>query len=132
MIIYKLPVPSTSLFDISNGFEIRPGSVIALCYSYETADDNCTKEEIAFEGVEAYKVTYFRAQDISMLDAYNKLINCGSTDWLSHVINNLKERDEYKEGLMHMMINFDDGPCYEILCRKFRVVQDKCKLSDLD
>jgi hypothetical protein len=90
------------------------------------------KEEIIFEGVEAYKSTYYHARDKSMSMAYDKLINCGTTEWLKQVINNLKGHDEYKEELLHMMINFDDGPCYEILCRKFRVVQDKCKLSDLD
>jgi hypothetical protein len=56
-----------------------------------------------------------------MAEAYDRLIDRGVTAWLADVVANLGLYDQDASGLVHLMINFDDGPCYEFLCRGFRV-----------
>lgn len=86
--------------------------------------------QIVFEQVEAYKCTYHFAQSNDMLIAYDKLVDLEETSWLIEVRNQLRQPGEYvssspthgpPDQLKHLMINFDDGPCYEFLCQKFSI-----------
>jgi hypothetical protein len=74
-----------------------------------------------FEGVEAFKVTYDRGRADWMLEAYDRLTDYGQTAWLSEISATLKKHAGYAAGLMHLAINFDDGPCYEVICRSHRL-----------
>jgi hypothetical protein len=78
---------------------------------------------LVFEGVEAFKVTHYHARSDAMLEAYARLIDLGRTPWLSEVCANLERHrdDRGTTGLAHLMINFDDGPCYEVVCRSYRI-----------
>jgi hypothetical protein len=88
--------------------------------SYET-DVNEQTVRLVFQGVEAYKVTYYNAVPTAVLEAYNRLIDLGRTAWLDEISGNLKRRGENPVGLVHLMITFDDGPCYEVICRSHRI-----------
>ncbi len=118
---WTLPVPSTALLDGGPVFEKRLGREIALRFSYESEGDGRRTSGVVFQGVEAFKCTYYRARDASMLEAYDKLVDRGPSAWLEEVRSNLKRSGGNAHGLVHMMINFDDGPTYEIVCRSFRV-----------
>jgi hypothetical protein len=76
---------------------------------------------LVFEGVEAFKGTYFRARDRAMLDAYDRVVDSGSTPWLQTIVANLQRNGESWQGLTHFMITFDDGPTYEFIARGFRI-----------
>lgn len=94
---------------------------MALRFSYESEDDERRTSAVVFQGVEAFKCTYYYARDASMLDAYDKLVEKGSSAWLEEIRANLKRNGGEPHPLVHLMIGFDDGPTYEIVCRSFRV-----------
>lgn len=65
-----------------------------------------------------------------MLIAYDKIVDLGETSWLAEVRNQLRQCGEealtsfsytLPDQLSHLMINFDDGPCYEFICESFQV-----------
>lgn len=117
---WKLPVPSTALLGSGVVLEKRQGRQVALGMRYESEG---SEEALAviFEGVEAFKMTYDGARDDSMLEAYDRLIGLGRTPWLVEVTENLRRHGENATGLHHLMIDFDDGPCYEVICRSHRI-----------
>lgn len=118
--IWQLPVPSTALLDGGPVFEKRARREIALRMSYET-DDGVDVVALVFEGVEAFRVTYDRARGDWMLEAYVRLVDLGQTSWLSEISGNLTQHGADAAGLAHLIINFDDGPCYEVICRSHRL-----------
>jgi len=127
--LWHLPVPSTALLDGGPVFEKRARREVALRMSYET-DDGEQVVALVFEGVEAFKVTYDRARGDSMLEAYDLLADQGQTSWLSEVSGNLKQHGGDVVGLAHLIINFDDGPCYEVICRSRRLEPEPPAISD--
>jgi hypothetical protein len=52
--------------------------------------------------------------------AYDKLVDMGSSQWLSEV-NAVRAELRHTTSLKHLRICFDDGPCYEFLCATFEV-----------
>jgi hypothetical protein len=121
MVQWTLPVPSTTLLDGGPALEKRRGREVGLRFSYEAEDGSRRGGVLVFQGVEAFKCTYDRARNISMLDAYDKLVEQGASAWLEDVRENLKKNGGDPNGLKHLMINFDDGPAYEVVCRSFRI-----------
>lgn len=119
-LLWKLPVPVTALLDAGPTFEIGPRRKAALRMAHEVEDGEQTVT-LAFDGVEAYKVTYYLARSDAMLAAYGKLLDLGETDWLRDVRANIGVHGGDVTGLSHLMIDFDDGPCYEVICRTHRV-----------
>lgn len=120
-VLWTLPVPSTALLDGGPTFEKRLGREAAIRFSYETESDARRTSALVFLGVEAFKCTYYRARDASMLEAYDTLVDRGRSAWLTEVGANLKRNGAEARGLVHLMIDFDDGPCYEVVCRSFRI-----------
>ncbi len=121
IVLWTLPVPSTSLLDGGPAFEKRLGRDVAIRFSYESEDDSRSSGALVFQGVEAFRCTYHRARDASMLEAYDKLVDRGSSAWLEEICGNLMRNGGDARGLLHLMIDFDDGPAYEVVCRSFRV-----------
>jgi hypothetical protein len=118
--LWQLPVPSTALLNGGPVFEKRPRREVALRMSYET-DQGVQEVTLISYGVEALKITYDRARGDRMLEAYDHLVDQGLTPWLSEISGNLKQHGGDVIGLTHIMINFDDGPCYEVLCQSHRI-----------
>lgn len=121
IVLWTLPVPSTALLDGGPAFEKRLGREVAIRFSYESEDDERRSEAVVFQGVEAFKCTYYRARDASTHEAYDKLVDRGPSEWFEEVCANLKKNGGEAQGLAHLMINFDDGPAYEIVCRSFLI-----------
>jgi hypothetical protein len=119
-IIWELPVPSTSLLGSGPMFEMRAGRELAIRFAYEL-EETSVGEVLVLQGVEAFKCTYYLARDASIREGYDRLVDRGQTNWLAEVCGSLRCNGGEPSGLVHMMINFDDGPCYEFLCRSFRV-----------
>ncbi len=118
--LWKLPVPSTALLGDGPIFERNYGRVVRIRFAYEVDEGDC-HEAIIFDGVEAYICTYFNARGTWTHDAYSRLIDRGETPWLSEIAANLTRYGDSAAGLLHLAINFDDGPCYEVICRSFVV-----------
>lgn len=118
--LWQLPVPSTSLLEDGPAFEKRVRREIALRLSYET-DEGVEVVVLVFEAVEAFKVTYYCARGDWMLAAYDRLVDLGQTPWVRELTDNLERHGLDPGGLNHLMINFDDGPCYEVVCRSHRL-----------
>jgi len=117
--VWMLPVPSTALFSDA-AFHQLMGRTCALASEYED-DDNVVSLKMLFEGVEAFKCTYYRACTIEMIEtAYDQVADLGPTEWLTQIESQLVSSRENAKGLRHLMIYFDDGPCYEFICRSFR------------
>ena len=121
--LWNLPVPSNALLDGGPVLEKRPRRELALCMGYEV-DDGQKKIALVLEGVEAFKVTYYRARSDSMLTAHDRLVDLGRTTWLDEVTSNLAHHGADTYGLTHVMVNFDDGPCYEVICRSHHIEGD--------
>lgn len=121
-ILWTLPVPSTALL---NGctFEKLPRRACALTYEYEGEGDSVISLRLVFDGVEAFKCTYGEACTLEMIrTAYDRVVDLGSSEWLSAVREQVASYGDRKvEELKHLMIYVDDGPCYEFICRIFRV-----------
>ena len=121
-IVYTLPVASTALVKEPE-FGMLLGRFCSLTYSYE-ADNNpelVIVEKLLFEGVEAFQCTYHKAVWIDMIETYDKLTDIGKSKWLDAIIHNLKQSGGTPPELKHLRIYFDDGPCYEFVCRNFTI-----------
>lgn len=126
--VWKLPVPSTALLGAGVALEKRPGREIALRYEFEGPADDTRTEAIVFEGVESFKCTYGGACGEWMLSAYDRLVEVTDSSWAKEVAAQLCKMGEVQPPLRHLMIHFDDGPCYEAICRGVRI--EKWPLRD--
>jgi hypothetical protein len=110
-VLWTLPVPSTGLVA---GPVLKPliQKSCAIEFQYELDDDNVVVEcELVFSEILSFRVTYsLRAP---ALDAYDRLVDCGQTAWLA------EWRDCVGPQVKHLMVTFDDGPCYEFLCARW-------------
>ena len=123
--VYTIPVPSTAFLEDVK-FSKLLGRKCSLKYSYEGEEDySVIFEELIFDGVESYKCTYYMACSLEMHYAYDKVVNVGISQWFSEVSDNLSANDADSKNLKHLRIYFDDGPCYEFICRSFQVVNEK-------
>jgi hypothetical protein len=130
-IVYTLPVASTALIQEPK-FEKLLGRLCSLSYSYESDEspDEIVVEEMIFEGVEAFRCTYYRAVSIDMFSAYDKLTVLAKSEWLDEIVTNLEANGGALPGLKHLRIYPDDGPCYEFVCLGFRIERNKQAASD--
>jgi len=119
--IWKLPVPSTAFLGAGVVFEKRPGREIALRYEREDSTGEPKAEALVFEGVESFKCTYGQACGDWVLPAYDQLVEVTESAWAEEVATQLRKGGRAQPPLRHLMIYFDDGPCYEAICRAFRV-----------
>jgi hypothetical protein len=107
----KLSLPSSG----RNGelLKILPKRDYLLSVRYEE-----TTDELLFKRVEALRVTHYRACSLEMLAAYDTVTFMESA-WLGEVLKQLQKAGEPVEGLRHLRLYLDDGPCYEFICHDF-------------
>ena len=114
-VVWTLPFPSSGLSNVD--FQKLAGRSCALA-----CDDSENRPvRLVFNGVEAFKCTYHHACTLEMIETYDSLTDLGQTQWLDSVQRQLSRSGESVQLLRHLMIYFDDGPCYEFICRGFRV-----------
>jgi hypothetical protein len=56
-----------------------------------------------------------------MLKTYDKLSDLGQMPWLDRIREQVSIFGNEVEAIRHFMIYFDDGPCYEFICRSFTI-----------
>ncbi len=113
--LWKLPEPSSGRVRVEFN---QPGGRECFVDCLFDPDGRDTYR-LRFEGVESYKATFFEACTIEMGDAYDRVVDLGATPWLNEVSSELSRQGAANSGLQHLMIYFDDGPCYEFICRSF-------------
>ena len=123
--LWTLPVPSTALLH-GCAFEKLPRRACILRCVYENDSGSTVSLKLLFDGVEAFKCTYHGACIAEMIrTAYDKVVDMGSTEWLGAVQGQLVSYGSQNVSeLKHLMIYFDDGPCYEFICRTFKVEEN--------
>jgi hypothetical protein len=128
--LWKLPVPATAIIQ-GPFFKVLPRRQCEISFSIEAEDGGEKTAALLFEGVEAFKCTYLASLgSIShqlFREAYANLICLEGSPWLAEVS---KARSDYHakmptqpKDVQHLMICFDDGPCYEIICEGFKPSQ---------
>ena len=114
-LLWKIPVPSSSLGE-GPVFEEIVGRDCSISFKINSRRG----WQITFKGVEAYKCHYYHACTAEMIDtSYDRLIDIRDSSWLNALRTQLTKYGDDIKDLRHLMIYFDDGPCYELICRSF-------------
>lgn len=117
--LWKMPVPATSLIR-GPDFGVLPRRQCEISFHVENDDGEHTRIALLFDGLEAFKCTYLTSCSAEMFNtAYAKLVCLGPTSWLAEVLKVSDGGKQSNTELRHLMICFDDGPCYEMICRSF-------------
>jgi hypothetical protein len=116
--LWKLPVAPTALVR-SPHFAVLPKRKCEISMEFESGSD-VVRSKLLFDGVESFKCTYLTSCSAEMFNtAYGKLVRFGATQWLTET--QAAHRCGASTKLQHLMICFDDGPCYEFICLGFHV-----------
>ena len=118
-IIWKSPVALTELLS-SPKLSMLPKRecVLSLRIEGDTGDEEIL---LVFENVLAFKCTYMAACTAEMFNlAYGKVVDIGTSSWLADIVVSYKNTHKAPVLMRHMMICFDDGPCYEFVCDGFK------------
>ena len=119
--LWKLPGPSSGRATVEF-HQLGGRECLLICqFALDGSDDF----QMTFAGVESYKATFYMACTSQMLEAYDRISNVGTTPWLEEVSAQLSRSGEDSSGLQHLMIYFDDGPCYEFICRSFQTAHSR-------
>jgi len=133
---WKLSVPSTSLV---RGPQLNPGFDSVLTWSYEGDSEFVKKprngtviQRLTFHRVVAYRCSYgFSCGSDLVRTAYDQLVDLGATDWLRMVrIATSGDPSRDVEPLRHVAIFFDEGPCYEFICKEAYISEELSPRSD--
>jgi hypothetical protein len=117
--LWRLPVPTTSLVE-GPDFNVLPKRQCEISFHIEGDDGETTRIGLLFEGVEAFKCTYLTSCTAEIFNtAYAKLVCLGKTSWLKELLKTYTDNSQSAKELQHLMICFDDGPCFEIVCVSF-------------
>lgn len=122
--LWEIPVPP-NLVETTT-IEQLPKRVTRLAISLVTLKDDVDVIEyhdLHFEGTELFICTYLTSLTPEMAQsAYGRLVDLGCTDLRMQVSARIQQSSAarfQKRDIRHLMICFDDGPCYEILCTGF-------------
>jgi hypothetical protein len=118
--LWRVPVPPSALLR-SSEFVVLPRRECELRLAIGDDDGSPCLRVLRFSGVEVYKCTYMTSCTADMFNlAYGRLVALDS-DWLAEIRTAGRMGQASNEALQHLMITFDDGPCYEIICRSWSV-----------
>lgn len=127
--LWKMSVPVTSIFK-GPYFKVLPRRECELSFSTELENGGEKIETLVFGAVAAFRCTYLTALGVIgpdlLRESYGAVISVGESAWFQQVRNShlrycAPARITPGE-LQHLMITFDDGPCYEFICETFDVV----------
>jgi hypothetical protein len=131
-VLWQMSVPVTGIIR-GPCFEALPKRQCGISFSIEAEDGSEKWLSLLFDGVEVYKCTYLTSlgsvPQSLRTEAYGKVIAVKNSDWLAKVNECYqiyhRGRTTKPNELRHLMICFDDGPCYELICTNFKLPTDK-------
>jgi len=122
-------VPATAIIR-GPFFKVLQKHQCEISFSIEAEDGAEKIIALVFEDVEAFKCTYLSA--LGSIDhelfkqSYANLISLEISPWLTEIKmarkNNPTKTLVQQGEAQHLMISFDDGPCYEIICESFKLI----------
>lgn len=122
--LWEIPVPPTQVE--ATRIEQLPKRLTRLVISLVVLKDNVDVIEyhdLSFEGTELFMCTYLTSLTLEMIrSAYGKLVDLGCTELRTEIAARMQKRTAGRSqasGIRHLMICFDDGPCYEVVCTSF-------------
>ena len=119
-VLWETPVPSTAFLQ---GIVqvVRPGRMLALTFAYEAENGTIISSELQFHGVAAFKCTFLPALEGNMINgSYDQLVDPGNTPYLLESIATARRR-QMDDRLKHLRITFDDGPCFDVICKEHSI-----------
>jgi hypothetical protein len=117
----KLPVPATSLYR-GPFFCSLPKRRCEISFEIEEDGGALSKVTLVFDGVEAYRCTYLSSLSANVIKAaYGKLVQVDESPWVAEISQVYDKGGRTSKDLKHLMICFDDGPCFEFICLEFSV-----------
>lgn len=127
-VFWKMPGPVTGLIR-GPRFSVLEKGECEIAFSVEAEDGSEKWLKLQFKGMEAFKATYLASlQSIARelrTQAYGALVAVEESPWLTSVRSSYLDycaaRQLTPQKLQLLMICFDDGPCYEIICQDFAV-----------
>jgi len=117
-IVWQSPAPSSGFLRGVN-LHTRPQREIALSFEFEDADEEMRKAELSFKDVVHYRTTYLAALRAEVIDeAYDRLVDLSESTELREVIAATQANGKGTD-YRHYRVCFDDGPCFDFMCRSF-------------
>lgn len=121
-----MSVPVSSII-AGPSLRVLPKHQCEISFSVETDDGGTSEEALVFEAVEAFRCTHLASLGSIDRDlrhhSYGTLISLPESAWLEVVRRSYVEycasAQLIPKELHHLMITFDDGPCYEFICGEF-------------
>jgi hypothetical protein len=118
-VLWKMPVSLDSLTGVSGLRELMGRSCLLVL---ATKEDDGGDIQIVFEGVEAYKVTFYHARcSLSTEVSFGELVDRGETDWLNGIKKCMIPGLDRPGKLYDLAFDSSDGPCYEFICRSYKI-----------
>jgi hypothetical protein len=118
-VLWSMPSPSSTLTR-GPSFAELPRRQCELSFWFETEDGGEQKAGFHFDGVAAFKCTFMTALSLEMIEtAYDKVVRIHDSQWCAEIANRRRSHLDSAQTvgeLQHLMICFDDGPCYEFIC----------------
>ena len=123
-----MPVPPTAIYQ-GPLFRILDKRKCEISFVYETPNREFERAVLHFHNTESFKCTYLYSLgsiDRSLrVEAYGNLVSVTTDDWLKKVTESYLEYCKIARiaphDLQQMVIVFDDGPCFEIICTRFEL-----------
>ena len=117
-IVWQSPVPSSG-FLRGVDLQTRPQREIVLGFEFEDADEEMRTAELSFKNVVHYRTTYLAALRADTINqAYDRLVDVSESTELREVIA-VTEANGKGSNYRHYRVCFDDGPCFDFICRSF-------------
>ncbi len=126
-ILWALPVPLSSIIR-GPFFAEHLKRECEVSFTIEGSDGKELPVSLRFGSVQGYRCTmlYSLGSIAGSLrnDSYGKVISVENSQWLAEARKSygyycsIRRISEVE--LQHLMITFDDGPCYEFICGAFR------------
>ena len=121
--LWRLSVAATSLMR-EPSFQTLPKRECVISFSVEGPEGFPEEQSLRFDGVEAYRCTFLTSCSAGMFKiAYGKLVSLSRSPWLTEILETYQKNARAPRRLHHLMICFDDGPCYEFICNSFKHVR---------
>jgi len=122
--LWAFPVPATK---VMKGPFFVPSSrrECEISFIIEAEDDTLRRVALLFEGVEAYKCTYLTSISAEMFNtAYARIVRLDESYWMTQILKVYGSPKYHRPELQHLMVCFDDGPCYEVICTNVNVFKE--------
>ena len=117
-IAWQSPSPSSG-FLRGVTLHLRPQREIVLSFEFEDVHEEMRAAELSFKDVVHYRTTYLAALRADVIrEAYDCLVDLSESSELQEVIA-ATEANGKGTDYRHYRVCFDDGPCFDFICRSF-------------